>query len=83
MHMIFINDGGGPRSRSGFAQTKGINEACQHYMVVSKIEWQPFWLANQLYPQNDWAGWRLRVNNDVFAQAYGILELYMYSQTIS
>ena len=24
--------------------------------MLSKIQWKPFWLATQLYPQNDWAG---------------------------
>ena len=28
-----------------------------HYVMVSKIQWKPFWLATQLYPQNDWTGW--------------------------
>ena len=30
-------------------------------------EWKPFWLATQLYPQNDWTGWQNGVNYDVFA----------------
>ena len=38
------------------------NGACVHYVMVSKIQWQPFWLATQLYPQNDWTGWQIRVN---------------------
>ena len=24
--------------------------------MVSKIQWKPFWLATQLYPQNEWTG---------------------------
>ena len=42
-----------------------------HYVMVSKIQWKPFWLATQLYPQNDWTGWHAqnRVNYDVYAQA--------------
>ena len=27
-----------------------------------------FWLATQLYPQNDWTGWHNRMSNDEFAQ---------------
>ena len=27
--------------------------ACAHYVMLSKIHWKPFWLATQLYPQND------------------------------
>ena len=43
--------------------------SCVHYVVVSKFQWKPFWLATQLYPQNDWTGWQIRVNYDVFAQS--------------
>ena len=43
--------------------------ACAHYVMVSKTQWKPFWLATNLYPLNDWAGWHFRVNYDVFAQA--------------
>ena len=25
-----------------------------HYVMVFKIQWKPFWLAAQLYPQKDW-----------------------------
>ena len=45
------------------------NGACVHYVMVSKIQWRPFWLATHLYPQNDSIGWQKGVNNDVFAQA--------------
>ena len=27
-----------------------------HYVMVSRIQWKPFWLTAQLYPQNDWLG---------------------------
>ena len=37
--------------------------------MVSKIQWKPFWLATQLYPQNDWTGWQNDVNDDVCVQA--------------
>ena len=33
-----------------------------HYVMVSKIQWKPFWLATQLYPQNDWTGWQFLVS---------------------
>ena len=32
------------------------NGGCAHYVIVSKVQWKPFWLATQLYPQNDWLG---------------------------
>ena len=36
--------------------------------MVPKVQWKPFWLATQLYPQNDWTGWQYCVNCAVFAQ---------------
>ena len=27
--------------------------------MVSKVQWKPFWLATQLFPQNDWAGFAI------------------------
>ena len=45
------------------------NGACAHYVMVSKFQWNPFWLATQRDPQNDWTAAQNRVNNDVFAQA--------------
>ena len=45
------------------------NGACAYHVMVSKIQWKPFWLATQLYSQNDETGWQNGVNNDVFAQA--------------
>ena len=27
-----------------------------HYVIESKVQWKPFWLATQQYPQNDWLG---------------------------
>ena len=42
------------------------NGGCAHYVMVSKIQWKPFWLASQLYPQNDWTGWQNGVNDYVF-----------------
>ena len=49
------------------------NGACAHYVMVSRIQWKPFWLATQLYPPNDRTGWQklISVNYDapVFAKA--------------
>ena len=45
------------------------SEACAHYVMVSKLQWKPFWLATQRDPQNDWTATQNRVNCDVFAQA--------------
>ena len=42
---------------------------CAHYVMVSKFQWKPFWLATQRDPQNDWTATQNRVNYDVFAQA--------------
>ena len=42
--------------------------ACAHYVMVSTLQWKPFWLATQRDPQNDWTATH-RVNYDVFAQA--------------
>ena len=39
-----------------------INGACAHYVMVSKIQWKPFWLATQRDPQNDWTATQNRVN---------------------
>ena len=27
-----------------------------HYIIESRVQWKPFWLATQQYPQNDWPG---------------------------
>ena len=45
------------------------DRACAHYVMVSKFQWKPFWLATQRDPQNDWTATQNRVNYDVFAQA--------------
>ena len=49
-------------------QRCSVNGACAHYVMVSKFQWKPFWLA-QRDPQNDWTATQNRVNYDVFAQA--------------
>ena len=43
--------------------------SCAHYVMVSKFQWKPLWLATQRDPQNDWTATPNRVNCDVFAQA--------------
>ena len=45
------------------------NGACAHYVMVSKFQWKPFWLATQRDPQIDCTATPNRVNYDVFAQA--------------
>ena len=30
-----------------------------HYVIESNVQWQPFWLATQQYPRNDWLGGNL------------------------
>ena len=45
------------------------NGVCAHYVMVSKFQWKPFWLATQRDPQNDWTATQNRVNYDVLAQA--------------
>ena len=57
-HQLEVEGGGGI-----------YNGACAYYVMVSKIQWKPFWLADQLYPQNDWTGWRNGVKYDIIAQA--------------
>ena len=49
--------------------------ACAHYVMVSKFQWQPFWLATQLDPQNDWTEWQNRVNYDVCLRTQAPLAL--------
>ena len=51
------------------AWKKARNGACAHYVMVSKFQWKPFWLATQRDPQNDWTATQIGVNYDVFAQA--------------
>ena len=38
------------------------NGACAHYVMVSKFQWKPFWLATQWDSQNDWTATQNRVN---------------------
>ena len=52
-----------------FRQHSRGNGACAHYVMVSKFQWKPFWLATQRDLQNDWTATQNRVNYDVFAQA--------------
>ena len=54
------------------------NGACAHYVMVSKCQWKPFWLATQRDPQNDWTATQNGVNYDVFAQApLSYMDMYM------
>ena len=39
-----------------FAGLQSQNGDCAHYIIESKVQWKPFWLATQQYPQNDWLG---------------------------
>ena len=39
-----------------------------HYVMVSRIQWQPFWIATQLCPQNDWTGWQFCAHYDTCVQ---------------
>ena len=57
------------RTALGQENFKLLNGACAHYVMVSKYQWKPFWLATQRDPQNDWTATQNRVNYDVFAQA--------------
>ena len=54
-------------------KTQGLDSlkygACAHYVMVTKFQWKPFWLATQRDPENDWTATQTRVNYDVFAQA--------------
>ena len=43
--------------------------------MVSKIQWKPFWLATKIFPQNDWAGWQIRVNYDVIRVNYDVIRV--------
>ena len=44
-------------------------EGREHYVMVSRSQRKPFWLATQLDPQNDWTEWQKGVNDDVCALA--------------
>ena len=57
------------------SRVRATNGACAHYVMVSKFQWMPFWLATQRDPQNDWTATQNRVNYDVFAQAPSLCPL--------
>ena len=46
----------------------GIMDAAHIAPLYQKYKWKPFWLATQLYPQNDWTGRQFCEDNDVCAQ---------------
>ena len=45
-------------SREGLVTSEALryNGGRAHYIIESKVQWKPFWLATQQYPQNDWLG---------------------------
>ena len=49
--------------------------SCAHYVMVSKFQWKPFWLATQRDPQNDWTATQNGVTYDVFAQAPLLIQI--------
>ena len=58
--------GGGDTALTAHScETFRDNGACAHYIMVSKFQWKPFWLATQRDPQNDWTGTQNRMNYDV------------------
>ena len=68
----------GPHCSDIQMSQQNVNDgASAHYVMVSKFQWKPFWLAIQLDPQNDWAGWQNLVNYDVFA-AYAPLQYQLH-----
>ena len=47
-----------------------FNGACAHSgLMVSKVQWRPFWLATQLYPQKEWTGWQFRVSYGIYSHS--------------
>ena len=69
LHVCYIHSCTTPQAHSINAFSLLPNGACAHYVMVSKFQWKPFWLATQRDPQNDWTATQNRVNYDVFAQA--------------
>ena len=54
----------------------GWNGTCAHYVMVSKFQWKPFWLATQLHPQitGQWVAnlcelWRIRTGPILILEA--------------
>ena len=54
------------------------SEACGHNVMVSKIQWKPFWLAIELYYQNDWTGWQFCLNDDIRICTGPIVEVLLH-----
>ena len=48
------------------------DHTCTYNIILSKIQWKPFWLATQLHPQGEWTRWQNGVNYDIFVQASSI-----------
>ena len=49
----------GSTSKSGLVHLFCMNGGRAHYIIESKVQWKPFWLATQQYPENDWLGGNL------------------------
>ena len=41
-------------------QVSADDGECAHYIIEAKVQWKPFWLATQQYPQNNWLGCNYR-----------------------
>ena len=64
-------------------KTQNLDQwACAHYVMVSKFQWKPFWLATQRDPRNDWTATQNGVNYDVFAQAPSDGDVFMHGSYI-
>ena len=48
---------------------KGVLVCCMTSIRKLSIQWKPFWLAIQLYPQNDEDGWQNGVNSFFYHSA--------------
>ena len=51
-----------------------LEVTCVYDIILSKTQWTPFWLAAQLYPPNDWAGWQFCVNYELGRIRVGPIE---------
>ena len=54
----FLGEGGvGSKEMTHFRFFANIgNGGRAHDIIESKVQWKPFWLTTQQYPQNDWLG---------------------------
>ena len=68
LHEKFLKSGAGiilPWTKKSNHHRDG---ACVHYVMVSKFQWKPFWLATQRDQKNDWTATKNCANYDIFAQ---------------